>query len=84
MGKLSVMSDDDFPSDHEDGHQGDDDHEDGGCGHGDEGCGCEGGSFYEEQYPFDQIERRNREIRSSGRLLILLAIPAAGLLALLR
>lgn len=65
------MSDDDFTPD------------DGDCGHDHEG---EDGSFYEEQYAFDRIEREAQASRASGclLLLLLLAFPAAGLLAWLR
>jgi hypothetical protein len=57
---------------HEDGshsHDGSDD----GCGH--EDCGC--GDFAAEQHPYDQMERQTGR---SGCVLLLLALPAAGLL----
>jgi hypothetical protein len=41
------------------------------------------GSFYEEQYAWDKIDREVGESRRGGCLLTLLALPVAGLLTLL-
>jgi hypothetical protein len=40
------------------------------------------GSFYEEQHAWDKIDREVGESRRGSCLLLLLALPSAGLLAL--
>jgi hypothetical protein len=40
------------------------------------------GSFYEEQYAWDKIDREVGESRRGSCLLLLLALPSMGLLAL--
>jgi hypothetical protein len=84
-GIMPDMSDDDpqaggdggFDGGDHDGH-----HDDGGHSHGDGECGCDHedcgcGDFQAEQRPYDEMERSSR---SSGCVLILLALPATGLL----
>ena len=88
-GIMSGMSDDDSQTDGDGGFDGGDHHEGhhdgGGHFHGDGECGCdhEGcdwGDFNAEQRPYDEMERPSR----SGCVLVLLALPAAGLLLFLR
>ena len=67
LGKVSAMSDDDTPDDGGD-HENERDHDQ------------EPGSFDEEQYTWDKADQ---DARRGSCLLVLLAVPAASLLALL-
>jgi hypothetical protein len=71
------MSDDDYTPD--DGADSTSDPVDGDCDRE-----RDGGCFHEEQYAFDKVERDARNARRSGCVLLLLALPAAGLLVWLR
>lgn len=66
LGKVSGMSDDDYTPDDGSDH----DHTD------------KDGSFYEDQHAWDKIDREVGESRRGSCLLLLLALPSAGLLAL--
>lgn len=66
LGKVSGMSDDDYTPDDGSDH----DHTD------------KDGRFYEDQHAWDKIDREVGESRRGSCLLLLLALPSAGLLAL--
>ena len=66
LGKVLAMRDDDSTPEDGDGH--DHDHAD--------------GSFYEEQYAWDKIDREAAESRRGSCLLLLLTLPAGAWLLL--
>ena len=69
LGTVSGMSDDDYTPDDSGAPESSSHHE--GCDHD-----HEGGTFYEEQHPWDKIDLETREARRGSCLLLLLALPA--------
>ncbi len=80
LGKVLGMRDDDTP---DDDTLDDDTLDDGGDHENDRDHDQEPGSFDEDQYARDNADQDDSDDRRGSCLLVLLAVPAAGLLALL-
>lgn len=85
LGKVLGMRDDDTPDDDtpDDDTLDDDTLDDGGDHENDRDHDQEPGSFDEDQYALDNADQDDSDDRRGSCLLVLLAVPAAGLLALL-